>query len=128
MKQLIKVIILLIICILILTTSILAVSDIFSQASNWIGDGKTEAEAGKTMDTTELESTSDLIYNIFLGVGTSIVVIVGAILGIQFMTAGVDKKVEVKQALVPYIVSSIVLFGALGIWKFVIIILNEITK
>ena len=42
------------------------------------------------------------------------------------MTAGIDKKVEVKQALFPYFISCIVLFGAFGIWKLVITIMNEV--
>ena len=55
-----------------------------------------------------------------------VAVLVGAILGIQFMTAGIDKKVEVKQALFPYIVSCVVMFGAFGIWKLMVMILNGI--
>ena len=73
------------------------------------------------MDTDKLKDASSDIFNIFLGVGTGIAVIVGAILGIQFMTAGIDAKVKVQEALVGYVISCAVLFGAFGIWKLVIL-------
>lgn len=121
-KRTFKIILIVMFIAFVLSSQVLAVSDIFSQADGWIGTGKNHTNT--TMDTTKLKTTSDTIYNIFLGVGTAVAVIVGAILGIQFMTAGVDKKVEVKQALVPYIVSCIVIFGSFGIWKLVVTILG----
>lgn len=124
MKSVIKVILLATFIILILSSNIFAVSDIFSQADDFITTGKNNA--GTTMDTSQLIKTSDVIYNVFLGIGVAVAVIVGAMLGIQFMTAGVDKKVEVKEALVPYVISCIVVFGSFGIWKLVVTILNGI--
>lgn len=121
-KRTFKIILIVMFIAFVLSSQVLAVSDIFSQADGWIGTGKNHTNT--TMDTTKLKTTSDTIYNIFLGVGTAVAVIVGAILGIQFMTAGVDKKVEVKQALIPYVISCIVIFGSFGIWKLVITILG----
>ena len=54
-----------------------------------------------------------------------IAIITGAILGIRYITAGIDNKVEVKETLFPYLVSCIVVFGSLGIWKLVIEILKN---
>lgn len=125
MKYIIKISILIFITVLILSSHVFAVSNILSMADNAIETGKDQA--GDTVDTGKLINISDTIYNIFLGVGTGIAIIVGAILGIQFMTAGVDKKVEVKEALVPYVISCIVIFGSFGIWKLVVTILNSVT-
>ncbi len=126
MNRVIKTIVLIILIMFILSSNIFAttVSDIFSQADDFITDGQKNAKT--TINTTQLKNTSATIYNILFGVGVAVAVIVGAILGIQFMTAGVDKKVEVKQALVPYVVSCIVVFGSFGIWKLVVTILNEV--
>lgn len=121
-KRTFKIILIVMFIAFVLSSQVLAVSDIFSQADGWISTGKNHTNT--TMDTTKLKTTSDTIYNVFLGVGTAVAVIVGAILGIQFMTAGIDKKVEVKQALIPYIISCIVIFGSFGIWKLVITILG----
>lgn len=43
--------------------------------------------------------------------------IVGIIIGIQFMVASAEDKAKVKEALVPYVVGCIVIFGAFTIWS-----------
>ena len=60
-----------------------------------------------------------------LAVAFGIAVIVGAILAVQFMTAGINKKVEVKEALFPYLISCGVVFSAMGIWKLVVTIMSD---
>ena len=112
----------LIICILSLSSNAIAISDISSQATNFIDNGK--SHVGTTMNTSLIKEASDTIYNVLLGIGVAAAVIVGAILGIQFMTAGIDQKVEVKKSLFPYIVSCVVIFGAFGIWKLLLTILK----
>lgn len=126
MNHIIKITLLIIMIMFVLSSNIFAtsISDIFSQADDFISTG--EKNAGTTINTKELKKTSNSLYNILLGIGVAAAVIVGAILGIQFMTAGVDKKVEVKQALIPYVVSCIVVFGSFGIWKLVVTILNGV--
>lgn len=124
--RIIKVLILILFILFILSSRAFALGDWMNEASEGLSDGKTSAERGYTIDTDKLEEGSDTLFNIFLAAGTVVAVIVGAILGIQFMTAGIDKKVEVKQALFPYIVSCVVMFGAFGIWKLMVMILNGI--
>ena len=109
--------------ILMLSQSIFALGDIFSMAESWETTGK--AHTDTTMDTNDLNDISSQLYNLLLAVATGVAIIVGAILGVQFMTAGIDKKVEVKQALFPYFVSCIVVFGSLGIWKLVVTIMSN---
>lgn len=121
-----KFLILILIILFILSSRVFALSEWLGQAEDFANDGKTQAEKGFTINTTKLEEGSDIIFNIFLAIGTVVAVIVGAILGIQFMTAGIDKKVEVKQALFPYIISCVVLFGAFGIWKLIVTIMNDV--
>lgn len=111
--------------ILILSQNVFALGEIFSTGESWEETGKQYAEAGKTIDTDILNVTSGQLYNLLLAVATVIAVIVGAILGIQFMTAGIDRKVEVKQSLFPYLISCVVVFGSLGIWKLVVSIMSN---
>ena len=47
-------------------------------------------------------------------------------LGIQFMVGSVDQKAKVKDSLIPYIVGCFVIFGAFGIWKIVLTILENV--
>lgn len=109
--------------IILLSQNIFALGDIFSTAESWENTGKQYTNI--TMDTTELKKTSDSLYNILLAVATGVAVIVGAILGLQYMTAGINKKVEVKESLFPYLISCIVVFGSFGIWKLIVIIMSS---
>ena len=94
---------------------------IMSGADNFIEKGK---NGTTTIDETQLQNTSDLIYNILLGVSMVIAVIVGIILGIKYMMASTEEKAEVKETLVPYVVSCVIMFGAFTIWKIVINIIQ----
>ena len=110
--------------VLLLSQNVFALGEIFSTADDWLDTGSNHTNT--TMDTTNLRNISGDIYNIFLAAATGVAVIVGAILGIQFMTAGIEKKVEVKQALFPYLVSCVIVFGSIGIWKLIVTILSDI--
>lgn len=125
--KILRIIILICFILLILSSRIFALGDWINQAEEFLIDAKKEAEYGYTMNTTTLAQGSEVIFNALLAVGTGVAIIVGAIMGIQFMTAGIDKQVEVKQALYPYIISCVILFGAFGIWKLVITIMDSIT-
>lgn len=78
-----------------------------------------------TVKEAPLKSTSNFIYNILLGIAMVVAVIVGMIIGIQFMVTSVEEKAKVKEALVPYVVGCIVVFGAFGIWKLAMNILSK---
>lgn len=121
--KVIKIIVLSLSILMVLSNNIFAIKEIFDTGKDFLGDGK--ANANMTMDTTELSDMSSKLYNILLGVATAVAIIVGAFLGIQFMTAGIDNKVEVKKSLFPYIISCVVIFASLGIWKLVVTILSK---
>ncbi len=42
------------------------------------------------------------------------------------MAGSVEQKAKVKDSLVPYIVGCIVIFGAFGIWKLVLTLLESV--
>ena len=77
------------------------------------------------INDTKLKEGSDLLFNSLLTIGTVAAVIVGAVLGIQFMVGSVEQKAKIKDSLIPYVAGCIVIFGAFGIWKLVITILNN---
>lgn len=77
------------------------------------------------IEQEDLQEMSNTIYNILLVLGIVIAVVVGAVLGIKFITEGVEGKAEVQKALVPYIIGCVVVFGAFIIWKIVVDILQS---
>ena len=130
MNKTIKILVFMAMLIVVLSSNIYAdttTKTIMDEAKGWTSLGKEQAKKQKdTINTELLYKNSNIIYNILLWVGTGVAIIVGAILGIQFMTAGIDQKVEVKKTLPAYIISCVVLFGSLGIWKLVVTLLKGV--
>lgn len=112
--------VLLIITLLICSTNIVhaaSISGILSGGQNFIDKGN----QGETpIGDDEIKDLSNTIYNILLILGTVIAVIIGSILGIQFITGSVEQKAKVKDSLIPFVIGCVVIFGAFGIWKLVI--------
>ena len=100
-----------------------SLTDIKSTADSWISTG--DEHAGIGLDTTRLEEGSGNLYNVLITIASIVAVIVGALLGLKYMTAGIEEKVEVKKSLIPYLISCIVVFGSIGIWKLVVTILKS---
>lgn len=98
--------------------------DVINDADDFLGS----AIAGGigTVDQTSLQKFSGTLYNVLLSIGVAVAVIVGALLGIKLMAAGVDEKAEVKNLIIPYVAGCIVVFGGFTIWKIVVEILSAI--
>lgn len=92
------------------------ISNIIKGADGFINNGAST----DVIETDKLKNVSDVIYNILLIIGTIIAVIVGTILGIQFITGSVEQKAKVKDSLIPFVIGCVVIFGAFGIWKLVV--------
>lgn len=96
--------------------------DIFTQADNFISAG--EESSASVPDNESIKDISGDIYNILLMIGIVVAVIVGGILGIQFIIASAEDKAKIKEALIPYIIGCIVVFGAFSIWKIIVLFLQ----
>lgn len=81
-------------------------------------------KGNEQINEEELHSTSNFIFNVLLACAMVVAVVVGMIIGIQFMTASTEEKAKVKESLVPYVVGCVVVFGAFGIWKLVVNVLS----
>lgn len=97
------------------------IDDTIDSAKSFINAG-----TKSTINETELKDTSDFLYNLLLGIGIIVAVIVGSILGIKYMVGSAEEKAEYKETLIVYLIGCIVVFGAFGIWKIVVSIFNGI--
>ena len=88
------------------------------------GNDFLKAGEEKVIDTSGLNNSSSTIFNILFTIGVALTVIVGGILGIKFMISSVEEKAQVKEMLIPYIVGCVVIYGAFGIWKLAITLLD----
>lgn len=97
---------------------------------NVIDGGDSFIAAGKgvddTLDQSKMKETSSIIYNTLVLIGMAVAIIISAVLGIKFMIGSVEEKAQIKEALVPFVIGCIVIFGAFGIWKIAIIIGNKL--
>lgn len=97
--------------------------------SSWVDDADNflkSAGNSITVDKDQLTSASDEIYNTLTSIGMIVAVIVGMILGITYMITGAVDKAKVKESIMPYLLGCIVIFGAFGIWKLVINVMNGV--
>ena len=103
-----------------------------SQADSTADDVMTGAndflKAGSetVIQETKLKGTSDFLFNLLLSIAIIVAVIIGMIIGIQFMMAGIEEKAKIKEALMPYFVGCLVVFGAFGIWKLAVTVLSKL--
>ena len=108
---------------MITTSQASSLGDVLALGEDFIWEGRTE---GWTVDSQKMQGKISEIYNILLALGIVLSVIIGAVLGVKLMFAGIEEKAKVKEMLVPYAIGCVVIFGAFGIWKLVIGFLGDV--
>ena len=98
------------------------ISNIIQGADGFITNGS----SSDMIAGDKIKNLSDIIYNVLLILGTVIAVIVGSVLGIQFITGSVEQKAKVKDSLIPFVIGCVVIFGAFGIWKLAVNMLSNV--
>ena len=97
-----------------------SLDSIISDADSFIARGSKK----DVVDNAGLKKISNNTYSMLMLVGMVIAVVVGTILGIQFMLSSVEQKAKVKEILIVYFVGCAVLISAFTIWKIVINIMK----
>lgn len=98
--------------------------NIISAGNQFISKGS----GGSAADKGYMEFAEDLssIGSILAGIGIIVFLVVLAIIAIKWMVAKPDEKAKLKQALIGYIIAAFVFFGAVGIWKLAITIMQDV--
>lgn len=97
--------------------------DIFQAGEEFLTTGRAEESP---INSDEMRNDISNIYNVLLALGIVLAVIIGAVLGIKLMFAGIEEKAKVKEMMIPYVAGCVIIFGAFGIWKLVISLLGGI--
>lgn len=95
------------------------ITDIINSGKNFMQRGNVQ------IDSTQIQPLSNTIYNILFALGLGIAVIIAAVLGIKFILGSAEEKADIKGMLIPYIVGCAVIFGAFGIWKAIVDIMQS---
>ena len=88
---------------------------IWQQATEWMTKGK-EANDNNQISYTNWSQLAGILWGV--GIWTSI--ISGAILGIRFMIVTPEKKAQVKDSLMVWLIGTVIVIGALSIWNMMI--------
>ena len=102
----------------------LTLNQISSEAGSIIDRGSNQINAGMVDNITE---TLMPIGKILTTIGVGVILCVGAIMGIKWITANPEEQAKLKQQLVGLAVSAIVIFGAYTIWSLSIDIASKLS-
>lgn len=98
-------------------------SSINEKAKEFINRGS----ASKTISQQKVEQDLKPLAQILMGIAVLVLLSVGAILGVKYMISGADERAKIKEKLIWYIVSAVLIFGAVAIFNIVINILNRVS-
>lgn len=126
-KKVIKIISLLIVIIICMSTVVSAASfsEIIDAGKSFVNAGNTNKTIIKETGDNSIQTLSNTIYNILLSLGVVTAVIIAAVLGLKFMIGSAEEQADIKGKMVPFIIGCIVIFGAFGIWKAVVTLMQS---
>ncbi len=97
--------------------------DIMNRAKGFVNNGE---NGGNVINNDALKEGSNTLYNVLLVIGIAVAFIWGIVLGIQFITGSLGEKADVKKNLIVYLVGCVIIFGAFGIWKLLLQLLEPL--
>lgn len=125
-KKITKILILTILIFIILGTFskvfCFSLDDIFGAGKEFIDRGSQNA----VISTTDAINEFIPVGITLVGIATIVLIIVGLIMGVKYMIAGANEKAQLKQKLIYFIISVVLVYGATGIFALVIQIFNNI--
>lgn len=97
--------------------------DIMNRAEGFVNNGE---NGGNVINNDALKEGSNTLYNILLVIGIAVAFIWGIVLGIQFVTGSLGEKADVEKNLIVYVIGCIIIFGAFGIWRLLLQLLQPL--
>ena len=119
-------------CLLVILTIASTVFEVqagfWDKAKQFITDGiagKSETGLRSTINMENIAKTRfQEVIDFLWGIGLLVIFVSAVILGIKYMFATPENKSNVKQAVIPFVVGVVIIFGSLTIWKLIIEILD----
>lgn len=98
-------------------------SEIIDRAKGFLNSG--DQIDDEVFKHDETKKAIDEMYYSALAIGIVLAIFVGMVLGIKFITGGVSEKAKIKDSLIPFAIGAIVIFGAFGIWRLVLNVMQS---
>jgi len=96
--------------------------DIINRGDNFVNQG----DPNNAILENNVKEVSDGIFAIVVVIGIVVAIVAAVIIGMQFVTASVEEKAQLKEKLIPLLVGAAIIFGAVGIWRLVVNILQGV--
>lgn len=97
--------------------------NIINRAEIFVKNGES---GGNVINNDALKEGSNTLYNVLFVIGIAVAFIWGIVLGIQFITGSLGEKADVKKNLIVYVIGCIIIFGAFGIWRLLLQLLEPL--
>lgn len=97
--------------------------NIQSSAENFLQTGKNNQKIDASTAKTKILP----IANMLVAIATVVFLIVGGILGLQYMMSGANERAQLKQKLIWFVISVVVVYGAAGIFNIAVSIMLKVT-
>lgn len=88
---------------------------IMSSADSWVAQGKDEGETYSSNIAQPVSTIATALYSI----GVVVLLVVTLILAVKYITCNPDEQARIKTQLIGLIISSVVLFGAVPLWRMI---------
>lgn len=98
-------------------------NSINEKAKGFIKNGSEQEKISQS----KIEQDMLPLARILMGIAVLVLLSVGAILGVKYMISGADEKANIKEKLIWYVISAVLIFGAVAIFNIVINVLNKIS-
>ena len=97
--------------------------NVVSGGDSFIKTGENTAD--QKINVTESASFVKSIYSVLVYIFIVCALIWGLVLAILFITGSVEQKAKIKERMIPYVLSIVVVSAAFTIWKFVVSTLDS---
>ena len=91
--------------------------DIMNRAEGFVNNGE---NGGNVINNDALKEGSNTLYNVLLVIGIAVAFIWGIV------TGSLGEKADVKKNLIVYVIGCIIIFGAFGIWRLLLQLLQPL--
>ena len=119
---------------IVMLLNVLPIIDSNVYASSLFGNIQSSAEnflqTGKDNQKITAATAKDKILpiaNMLVAIATVVFLIVGGIMGVQYMLDGANERAQLKQKLIWFVIAVVVVYGAAGIFNIAVSIMLKVT-
>ncbi len=119
---------------IVMLLNVLPIIDSNVYASSLFGNIQSSAEnflqTGKNNQKITAATAKDKILpiaNMLVAIATVVFLIVGGIMGVQYMISGANERAQLKTKLIWFVIAVVVVYGAAGIFNIAVSIMLKVT-